>query len=445
MISQKNKIAYFKLSLRKYNPFYSKIISNEIAKILCYFKNIYQYSPCIFDKITILNFLDFKNKHIINKSKIIEIEENSIIFLNGNFNHTLDIQQDLEQIYSMSKRCSRVAVVLYNPYIEIIYKLSKYLKIYKGDIPNNFVTKVNLLNLLKLSKFEVVSFKNLIYIPFYLFGLEKIINKLCSHLPIIKHFSFVSIVYLRPIKKSSPLSKLSIVVPARNESGNIQNIFREIKDLSNKIPLQLIMVEGNSTDSTWEEIQKILPQYKDSMDIKILQQVGRGKADAVRIGFQHANGDLFTILDADLTVSSVHLEKFYSAYLNGLGDFINGNRLVYPMEKGAMKFLNRIGNIFFAKALSYILDIKIGDSLCGTKMFSKTDYERFQIWRKKFGDFDPFGDFELIFPASELKLGVVDLPIHYKNRAYGETNIQRFRDGFRLLKMAGIGFFKIKL
>ena len=445
MIPLKNMLSYFKLSLRNFSPFFNEIVANEISKKSRYFTNIYQFQPCIFDRMSILNSLNFKNKFVIQNSKEVNVEENSLLFINGNLNHSLDIQKDLEQLYSVCKRSSRVAVILYNPYLEFIYKFARFLNLYKGEIPNNFVTKTNLLNILKLSNFEEVAFKNLIYIPFYLFGLEVIINKIFRNLPIIKYLSFISITYLRPIKKSSPHTKLSIIVPARNESGNIQNIFKEVKELSNKIPLQLIMVEGNSTDSTWKEIQKIYHQYKDIMDIKILQQTGRGKADAVRIGFQHASGDLFTILDADLTVSTIHLEKFYIAYLDGFGDFINGNRLIYPMERNAMKFLNRIGNIFFAKVLSYILDINIGDSLCGTKLFSKTDYERFQTWREHFGDFDPFGDFEIIFPASELMLGVIDIPIHYKNRSYGETNIQRFRDGLKLFKMAAIGFFKIKV
>ncbi len=445
MIPLKNKITYFKISLRNYNPFYNEIVAKEISKKLRYFRNIYQYNPCSFDKMSILNSLHIKNKFVVYENSSNRIGDNSLIFLNGNFNHTLDIQRDLEKIYSISKRCSRVAVVLYNPYIEFIYKLAKMLRIYKGEIPNNFVTRSNLLNILKLSNYEEVSFKSLIYIPFYLFGLEILINKVCRQLPLIRNLALVSVSYLRPIIKSSPLTKLSIVVPARNESGNIKNIFKEISDLSNRIPLQLIVVEGNSTDATWEEIQKTYHYYKDSMDVKILQQIKKGKADAVRFGFQHASGELYTILDADLTVSTIHLEKFYNAYLEGHADFINGNRLIYPMEKNAMRFLNRVGNIFFAKTLSYILDINIGDSLCGTKLFSKMDYERFQVWRENFGDFDPFGDFEIIFPASELMLGFIDIPIHYKNRSYGETNIQRFRDGLKLFKMVAIGFFKIKI
>ena len=139
------------------------------------------------------------------------------------------------------------------------------------------------------------------------------------------------------------------------------------------------------------------------------------------------------------------LPRFYHAYRTGKADFINGSRLLYPMEGEAMRFLNHLGNIFFAKALSYVLNTRLGDSLCGTKLVSAKDYKRFIEWRNDFGDFDPFGDFELIFPASFLGLGIINIPIQYKARVYGETNISRFRHGFILLKMTMFGFFKIKL
>jgi glycosyltransferase involved in cell wall biosynthesis len=165
----------------------------------------------------------------------------------------------------------------------------------------------------------------------------------------------------------------------------------------------------------------------------------------VRLGFSQAEGDLLTILDADLTMPPELLGRFYAAYCQGHADFINGSRLVYPMEGNAMRFLNRLGNVFFAKALSWVLDTQIGDSLCGTKLLARHDYERMISWRGDFGDFDPFGDFELIFPAAVLGLGIVDIPIRYRDRTYGSTSISRFRHGFMLLNMTLIGLYRIKL
>ena len=207
---------------------------------------------------------------------------------------------------------------------------------------------------------------------------------------------------------------------------------------------EIIFVEGNSDDGTWAEILRVKEAYASRFKIKALKQPGKGKSDAVRVGFAAAEYELLTIWDADLTVPPEDLNRFYFAYCQGHSDYINGNRLLYPMEKEAMSPLNLIGNIFFAKFLSFILDFQINDALCGTKLFAKKDYEKMIRWRGDFGDFDPFGDFEILFPAAILGLGVVDINVKYKARSYGETNILRFRHGFMLLKMACIGLFRIK-
>ena len=209
--------------------------------------------------------------------------------------------------------------------------------------------------------------------------------------------------------------------------------------------IEVILVEGHSTDGTAEEINRLVPLWQNKFHIVSLQQTGKGKSDAVQLGFSKANNDLLVILDADLSTPALYLERFYEAYCSGLADFINGNRLVYPTEKGSMRFLNKLGNIFFAKALSFVLGINIGDSLCGSKMFSKYNYYRFCQWRKDFGELDPFGDFDLLFPASVLALGIIDVPIRYKDRIYGSTNIQRFFHGWMLFCMALSGLFKITL
>lgn len=236
---------------------------------------------------------------------------------------------------------------------------------------------------------------------------------------------------------------ITVVIPARNEKGNIENALKRMPQF--KGDLEIIFVEGHSNDGTWEEIQRVVRQYGDKFNLKALRQTGKGKSDAVRLGFAHATCDLLTILDADLTMPPELLGRFYNAYNSGLADFVNGTRLVYPMEGEAMRPLNRLGNIFFAKALSWVLGVRLGDSLCGTKLLARHDYARMIAWRGDFGDVDPFGDFELLFPAATLALGIVDIPVRYRARTYGSTNISRFRHGFILLKMTLIGFFKIRL
>jgi glycosyltransferase involved in cell wall biosynthesis len=208
--------------------------------------------------------------------------------------------------------------------------------------------------------------------------------------------------------------------------------------------LEIIFVEGHSQDGTWDEILRVAEIYKERFTIKAIRQSGKGKNDAVRVGFAEAKCELLTILDADLTMPPELLSSFYDAYCQGKADFINGTRLVYPMEGQAMRPLNRLGNLFFAKILSWVLETKLADSLCGTKMVTKRDYSRMTLWRESFGDFDPFGDFELLFPAAIFGLGIIDVPIRYRSRTYGSTNINRFRHGSVLLWMTLVGFFRIR-
>jgi glycosyltransferase involved in cell wall biosynthesis len=195
---------------------------------------------------------------------------------------------------------------------------------------------------------------------------------------------------------------VSVVIPARNESGNIENAILRTPKIGKHT--ELIFIEGNSTDDTWEMIQKMAEKYKDSHDIKIGRQDGKGKGDAVRKGFGMATGDILTILDADLTMPPEDLPKFYNAIASGKGDFINGSRLVYVMEKKAMRFLNILGNKFFSMAFSWLLEQPFKDTLCGTKVIFREDYEKLIQNRKFFGEFDPFGDFDLIFGAYKLNL-----------------------------------------
>jgi len=202
-------------------------------------------------------------------------------------------------------------------------------------------------------------------------------------------------------------------------------------------------VDGHSTDGTPEEIRRVMQVYPDR-DIKFLVQDGRGKGDAVRKGFAHATGDVLMILDADLTMPPEDLPKFYDAIASGKGEFINGCRLVYPMEGQAMRFLNLLGNKFFSMAFSWLLSQRIKDTLCGTKVLFREDYRRIERGRAYFGDFDPFGDFDLLFGASKLNLKIVEVPIRYQDRTYGTTNIRRFYHGWLLLRMTVFGFFRLK-
>jgi glycosyltransferase involved in cell wall biosynthesis len=251
------------------------------------------------------------------------------------------------------------------------------------------------------------------------------------------------LVILRPINKSN-IQKLSVsvVVAARNEAGNLETLVQRVPFMSGND--ELILIEGGSSDNTWEVIQELQKKYADKIQIKIGQQDGKGKGDAVRKGFEIAEKDILMILDADVTVPPEDLVKFYHAIASDRGQFINGSRLVYPMEDKAMRFFNLIGNKFFANAFSFVLNQPLKDTLCGTKVLYRTDYLKIAKNRKYFGDFDPFGDFDLLLGAARMGLKIVELPIRYKARTYGDTNISRWKHGVILLQMLIFAARKIK-
>ena len=422
-------------------------LAGELSTLTRYYDRLIQWLPREDDKGMLLAAMDAPIKQSIGRHDPFpdlsgENEKRTAILVNGTFNHDFDIQGLLVQLKSNLSRTSRVIVVLYNPYLRWLYNLANRLGIRKGELPTTFITQIDLQNLVKVAGYEIVRQRLALYFPWKMLGLGNTINRVFPLVPLVRWLSLTSIVVLRPLTPPSRPG-ISCVIPARNERGNIENALKRFPELG--CDTEIIFVEGHSNDGTWEEIQRVRAVYGDRYRIQALQQAGKGKADAVRLGFAHATQPLLLILDADLTMPPEMLGRFYEAYCQGYGDFINGSRLVYPMEGEAMRFLNRLGNIFFAKMLSAILDQRIGDSLCGTKLLTRSDYRRVEAWRRDFGDFDPFGDFELLFPAAVLGLGTVDIPVRYLARTYGETNIRRFRHGLLLLKMTWVALIRIKV
>jgi SAM-dependent methyltransferase len=309
-------------------------------------------------------------------------------------------------------------------------------------VRRNWLTNQDIVNLLQLADFDVVKREWRMLSPFRLFGLGRLINRFIATLPLLRKLCLRNYVVARPRPKALgvPLSA-SIVIPCRNERGNIEAAVQRIPRFCSKI--EIIFVEGNSSDGTWQEVQRVKQAYLQH-DIKAFQQTGRGKGDAVRKGFAEASGDVLMILDADLTMPAEDLPKFYDALCTGKGEFINGSRLVYPTEDQAMQFLNYIANYLFALMFSFLLNQRYTDTLCGTKVLPRKNYEDIARNRSYFGELDPYGDFDLIFGAAKLNLKTVEIPIRYAAREYGNTNISRFRHGWLLLRMVGIAFMKLK-
>jgi len=310
---------------------------------------------------------------------------------------------------------------------------------------SNWLSHEDVNNLLLLSDFEIVHIESRVLFPLYFPLLSDLINRYISPLPFFREFNLINIVIARPVPVApalSPQSSVSVVVAARNEEGNIENIIKRLPQMGPDD--ELIIIEGNSTDNTWQKIQEVYEKNKNRLNIQIGQQEGRGKGDAVRKGFEMAQKDILMILDADLTVPPEDLPKFYKAIVAGYGEYINGSRLVYPMDKKAMRFFNIVGNKFFAIAFSFVLGQRFKDTLCGTKVITKKNYQKLAAHREYFGNFDPFGDFDLIFGSARMCLKIIELPVSYRERAYGETNISRWSHGLILLKMLFLAARKIK-
>ncbi|MBR6249901.1 MAG: glycosyltransferase [Bacteroidales bacterium] len=383
--------------------------------------------------------------YVMDAENITLDEKFDVIVLSNLVGFLDDIEKVLREIRKVCHERTRVIVTSYNRLWEPMIRFAEFIHIKRRTPQQNWISRDDLCNMLYLSGFETYRFNSNMLCPVYIPLISTLMNKVISHLPLMGALSLNNYFFARPAPEDGDWQKrysVSVVVPARNESGNIRAAVERVPDMGSHT--EIIFVEGNSTDDTWDEIQRISSEYDGKRDIKIMRQDGRGKGDAVRKGYAAATGDILMILDADLTVPPEDLPKFYRAIATGKGEFVNGVRLVYPMEQEAMRTLNNIGNHFFSRLFSWILETPVKDTLCGTKVMFRTDYLRLAEGRKFFGDFDPFGDFDLLFGAYKLNLRIVDLPIRYRERKYGSTNISRFRHGFILLRMSAFAATKIR-
>ncbi len=309
----------------------------------------------------------------------------------------------------------------------------------------NWLSETDFQNLFALAGLQVVRYEDRLLVPLEVPAAGTLVNRYVVKMPGAQRLSLYRIYVLRK-RETAPLRRrpatVSVIVPARNEAGNIAAAVARTPAMG--AGTELLFVEGGSTDGTWEKIQEQIASYQGPLKLQGLKQTGKGKGDAVRTGFSQATGDLLMILDADLTVPPEELPVFYDAAVRGYADFLQGTRLVYPMAPGAMRFVNKIGNVAFSSLFTYLLQQPIKDTLCGTKVLWRVDYERIAAGRHVFGDFDPFGDFDLIFGAVRLNLKIGEIPVRYRERVYGETNIERWKHGWLLLKMSLVAARKLK-
>jgi SAM-dependent methyltransferase len=357
----------------------------------------------------------------------------------------LDVQEFFLSLQDVTHPASRVIVAYYNFAWEAVLWFAVGLGLKDREPLQSWLSNDGLANLVELTDFEVVKSGYRTPLPVGPAPITRPINTAMSAVPLVNRLGLISFVTARPKSVHVPARvaapTCTVVIPARNERGNIRSAVARIPALGSHT--EIIFVEGHSDDATFEEIERVISEYPD-LDIKLARQHGKGKGDAVRKGFDLATGDVLMILDADLTVPPEDLPKFWSALVEERGEFINGSRLVYPMEDEAMRLANLAGNKLFSLIFSWILGERVTDTLCGTKVLWARDYQRIAANRWTFGEFDPFGDFDLLFGAAKLGLKIREVPVRYRQRTYGTTNIDRWRHGLLLAKMAWIGARKLR-
>jgi len=387
------------------------------------------------------------------------------IILSGVIQQVYDIHNLLVKIRQLCHTRTRLIICTYSRVWQPLIRLAELLAI-KCPVPEeSWIPPNELENLLYQDDFQIIRRQPSIFLPVGVPLVGNLINRWFAPLPLVRHGCLVNIYVARPLnitrvaESTSPAdvathslktwdaaptqrgSSISIVVPLRNEAGNIGPLLARIPKMADR--QEVILVEGHSTDNTWDVANQAVAEYRGDMTLSLHRQTGKGKRDAVRLGFSVATGDILAILDGDISVPPEELPRFFDLIQSGKAEFANGSRLVYPMESEAMQFLNMLANKGFGHAFSFLLGQSIRDTLCGTKVLRRTEYERIAANRAYFGDFDPFGDFDLLFGAARLNLKIIDVPVHYKQRVYGSTNISRFRHGLMLIRMCFFAARKI--
>jgi SAM-dependent methyltransferase len=369
-------------------------------------------------------------------------EKFDYIILSGLLGELKDIQAFLGSLKRFCSSDTRIIIEYYSYFWQLLLRAAEAMgRKMPNEDEQNWLTFSDICNFLELAGYQHVRRERSMLLPLHIWGVSYLFNKYLAKLPLFSALTLNHFIIARPLFDHSQECSVTLLVPCRNEKGNIEQAITRTPVFGRS--QEFIFVEGHSQDGTYEEVERVIKAYPQK-DIKLFKQPGKGKGDAVRFGFAQAAGEVLMILDADLTVAPEEMPKFYEALQSGKGEFINGCRLIYPMEDEAMRFLNLIANKFFGLFFTWLLGQHFKDTLCGTKVMLKRQYDELAANRHYFGDFDPFGDFDLIFGAVKMNLKVLELPIRYKSRTYGTTQIQRFRHGLLLFKMCGFAMKKIK-
>jgi 2-polyprenyl-3-methyl-5-hydroxy-6-metoxy-1,4-benzoquinol methylase len=372
-------------------------------------------------------------------------DENFDYILFNEIGDTVDVLQAFQNLKPLCRRRTRLLVTTYNHLWEPFVTVAERLGMKVPRIPQNWLAPSDIRNLLKLAGFEALETHRIVLFPKYVPLLSTFLNQFCARLPLLNRFCMTEIVVARPLLP--PVSQkdvsVSVIIPCKDEKGNVEAALRRMPDLGRET--EIIFCDDQSTDGTADEIMRARASYPHK-DIRLENGPGICKSKNVWTGFDTATCDILMILDADLTTMPEELVYFLDVIASGQAEFVNGSRLVYPVPKGAMNTANMLGNKFFSIAFSYLLGQRVKDTLCGTKVLWRSDWERIKPMVGSWGVNDRWGDYELLFGAAKLNLKILDLPVHYQERIYGSTKMTKvFRNGVVMLKMCWHGFLKLKL
>jgi SAM-dependent methyltransferase len=364
------------------------------------------------------------------------------IILSDLINDLWDVQETFAHLRRFAHPRTRLVLNFFNSLWLPVLKTAEWMGLKAPALAQNWLSTADVLNLLDLAGWEALKTDARILWPIKTPLIEPLFNRWIA--PFLSHLCLTLFCIARLKPTTTPRKEdfsCSVIVPARNEAGTIESAIRRIPEMGRGS--EIIFVEGGSCDDTWPEILRVAREYPHRT-VRMLQQKGAGKRNAVREAFAIATGDILFTLDADLTVAPEELPKFYEALCSGTAECVNGVRLVYPTEEQAMRFLNMVANKFFSMSFGWLLRQPVKDTLCGTKALYRRDYLLIEESETGSGPIDPFGDFDLLFGAAKLNLRIVDLPVRYRARTYGRTNIHRWNHGFRLLKVAVAGAKRLR-
>ncbi|MBI3380330.1 glycosyltransferase [Candidatus Gottesmanbacteria bacterium] len=365
------------------------------------------------------------------------------IIISGLIGDLDDIEEFFRKLAKVTHQRSRIIIDNYNYFWHYILRLAEIMHLKTPQIYKNWLPASAIENMLYLADFEVIRRSKRMLFPLYIPMISEILNRFIAKLPWVKNLCLNNILVAKPVSRLGGRKySCSVIMPARNEKGTIEDAIRRIPEMGSGT--EIVMIEDHSTDKTREEMHRVIKKFPKKNIELLIQDKEKGKKLAVYRGCEAAKSDILMILDADLSVIPEDLPRFYQALVDGKGEMISGSRLTYPMENNSMRLLNLLGNYFFGVLFTWLLEHKVTDTLCGTKVFWRSDYQKIKKMRSYFGDFDPFGDFDLLFGASKLHLKSIEIPIRYKARVYGKTNIKRVRNAIVLLWVSWNAFWKMK-